>query len=184
MATYTLESSQNTTDHLNKHFPTIYKVSQRHTLRDIYRWHNNLYIYHICISVMVIFAKCRLNINPSRSRGQKKGGTYPLSKSVSALPHLCAIRWRESGGVSFKTFKTEKQKQKVFRLQTPLITSWFRENIWMLQMQLFLNLCTRHRYMSRKVCRWLTLYMVGKCLFKWSVVFWEDSSVYVAIYCN
>jgi hypothetical protein len=29
---------------------------------------------------MVIFAKCRLNINPSRSRGQKKGGTYPLSK--------------------------------------------------------------------------------------------------------
>jgi hypothetical protein len=30
------------------------------------------------------------------------------------------IRWRESGGVSFKTFKTEKQKQKVFRLQTPL----------------------------------------------------------------
>jgi hypothetical protein len=27
-----------------------------------------------------------------------------------------------------------------------------------------------HRYKSRKMCRWLTMYMVGKCLFKWSVV--------------
>jgi hypothetical protein len=41
------------------------------------------------------------------------------------------MRWRESGGVSFKTFKTEKQKKKIFRLQAPLITSWIREKIWL-----------------------------------------------------
>jgi hypothetical protein len=122
MATYTLESSQNTTDHLNKHFPTIYKVSQRHTLRDIYRWHNNFW-----------FIVCEQIFSDTIARG------VVVDRKVGAN----FIRWRESGGVSFKTFKTEKQKQKVFRLQTPLITSWFRENIWMLQMQLFLNLCTQ-----------------------------------------
>ena len=36
------------------------------------------------------------------------------------------------------------------------------------------------RYRSRKMCCWLTMYMVGKCLFKWSIVVWEDSSVYGA----
>jgi hypothetical protein len=41
------------------------------------------------------------------------------------------MRWRESWGVSFRTFKSEKQKIKVFRIQTPLITSWFHENIWL-----------------------------------------------------
>ena len=122
MATYTLESSQNTTDHLNKHFPTIYKVSQRHTLRDIYRWHNNFW-----------FIACEQIFSDTIARG------VVVDRKVGAN----FMRWRESGGVSFKTFKTEKQKQKVFRLQTPLITSWFRENIWMLQMQLFLNLCTQ-----------------------------------------
>jgi hypothetical protein len=40
------------------------------------------------------------------------------------------MRWRESGGVSLKTFKTEKHKIGL-SAQTPLITSWFRENIWL-----------------------------------------------------
>ena len=91
MATYTLESSQNTTDHLNKHFPTIYKVSQRHTLRDIYRWHNNFW-----------FIVCEQIFSDTIARG------VVVDRKVGAN----FIRWRESGGVSFKTFKTEKQKKK------------------------------------------------------------------------
>ena len=122
MATYTLESSQNTTDHLNKHFPTIYKVSQRHILRDLYRWHNNFW-----------FILCEQIFSDTIARG------VVVDRKVGAN----FIRWRESGRVSFKTFKTEKQKKKVFRLQTPLITSRFRANIWLLQIQLFLNLCTQ-----------------------------------------
>ena len=119
MAPYTLESSQTTTDHLNKHFPTIYIVSQRHILRDLYRWHNNFW--------------CEQIFSDTIARG------VVVDRKVGAN----FIRWRESGRVSFKTFKTEKQKKKVFRLQTPLITSWFRENIWMLQIKLFLILCTQ-----------------------------------------
>jgi hypothetical protein len=69
-----------------------------------------------------------------------------------------ALLWRESWGVSFRTFKSEKQKIKVFRVQTPLITSWFRENIC-------LNATNS----------------VGKCLFKWSIVVWKDSKVYGGI---
>jgi hypothetical protein len=51
-----------------------------------------MYIYHICISVMVIFSKCRLNINPSRYRGQnkKRGAHTPFQKALFC-PHtfLC-----------------------------------------------------------------------------------------------
>jgi hypothetical protein len=41
------------------------------------------------------------------------------------------MRWRESGGVSFKISKLKRKKKKIFRLQTPLITSWFREKNWL-----------------------------------------------------
>ena len=37
------------------------------------------------------------------------------------------MRWRESGGVSFQTFKTEKQKKRYFGFKHP----WFREDIWL-----------------------------------------------------
>jgi hypothetical protein len=37
------------------------------------------------------------------------------------------MRWRESGGVNFQTFKTEKQKKRSFGFKHP----WFREDIWL-----------------------------------------------------
>jgi hypothetical protein len=40
---YTFESSQTTIDNLNKHFPTIYIVSQQHILRDLYRGYNSFW---------------------------------------------------------------------------------------------------------------------------------------------
>ena len=43
MAPYTLESSQTTIGHSNKHFPTIYIVSQQHILRDLYRGYNSFW---------------------------------------------------------------------------------------------------------------------------------------------
>jgi len=49
MAPYTLESSQTTIDHLNKHFPTIYIVSQQHILRDLYRGYNSFW-FILCSS--------------------------------------------------------------------------------------------------------------------------------------
>ena len=91
MAPYTLESSQTTTDHLNKHFPTIYIVSQRHILRDLYRWHNSFW-----------FILCEQIFSDTIARG------IVVDRKVGAN----FMRWRESGGVSFKTFKTEKQKKK------------------------------------------------------------------------
>ena len=110
MAPYTLESSQTTIDHLNKHFPTIYIVSKQHILRDLYRGYNSFW-----------FILCEQIFSDTIARG-----VVADRKVVANF-----MRWRVSGGVSFKTFKTEKQKKKVFRLQTPLITSWFRENIWL-----------------------------------------------------
>ena len=110
MAPYTLESSQTSTDHLKKHFPTIYIVSQQHILRNLYRGHNRFWF--------ILYGQI---FSDTIARG------IVVDRKVSAN----FMRWRESGRVSFKTFKTEKQKKKIFRLQTPLITSWFRENIWL-----------------------------------------------------
>ena len=43
MAPYTLESTQTTIGHSNKHFPTINIVSQKHILRDLYRGDNSFW---------------------------------------------------------------------------------------------------------------------------------------------
>ena len=110
MAPYTFESSHTTIDHLNKHFPTIYIVSKQHILRDLYRGYNSFW-----------FILCEQIISDTISRG-----VVADRKVVANF-----MRWWESEGVSFKTFKTEKQKKTVFRLETPLITSWFREHIWL-----------------------------------------------------
>ena len=95
---------------LTKYFPTIYTVSQQHILRDLYRGYNSF-----------CFILCEQIFSDTIARG-----VVADRKVVANF-----MRWRESGGVSFKTFKTEKQKKKIFWLQTPLITSWFRENIWL-----------------------------------------------------
>ena len=110
MAPYTLESSQTTIDHLNKHFPTIYIVSKQHILRDLCRRYNSFW-----------FIVCEQIFLDTIARGvvadRKVGANF--------------MRWRESEGVSYKTFKIEKQKKRVLRLQTLLIISRFRENIWL-----------------------------------------------------
>jgi hypothetical protein len=110
MATYTIESSQTTIVHLNKHFPTICIVSQQHILRDLYHGYYSFW-----------FILCEQIFSDTVARGvvadRKVGANF--------------MRWRESGGVSFKTFKIEKQKKRVLRLQTLLIISRFRENIWL-----------------------------------------------------
>jgi hypothetical protein len=75
---------------LNKHFPTIYIVSQQHILRDIYRGYNSFR-----------FILCEQIFSDTIARGvvadRKVGANF--------------MRWRENWGVSFKTFKTEKQKK-------------------------------------------------------------------------
>jgi hypothetical protein len=106
MAPYTIESSQPTIDHFNKHFPTIYIVSQQHILRDLYHEYYSFW-----------FILCQQIFSDAIARGvvadRKVGANF--------------MRWRESGGVSFKTFKTEKQKKGSFAFKH----SWFRENIWL-----------------------------------------------------
>ena len=47
MAPYTLESTQTTIGHSNKHFPTINIVSQKHILRDLYRGDNSFW-FKLC----------------------------------------------------------------------------------------------------------------------------------------
>jgi hypothetical protein len=97
----------------NYNCPTIYIVSQQHILRDLYRGYNSFW-----------FILCGQIFSDTIARGvvadRKVGGNVGKWMQTS---------W--GGGISFKSFKTEKQEKKVCRLQTPLITSWFRENIWL-----------------------------------------------------
>ena len=102
----TLESSQTTIVPLNKHFPTIYIVSQQHDiLGDLYRGYNSFW-----------FILCERIFSDTNARGvvanRKVGANFMM--------------WRESGGVSFKTFKTEKEKKGLPASNTLnyLLISW------------------------------------------------------------
>ena len=106
LAPYTLESFLTTVDHFNLHFPTIYIVRQQHILRDLFRGYNSFW-----------FILCEQIFWDTIFRGE-----WRIGKWVETLESGCKLH-----EVTGKIFKTEKQKKKVFRLQTPLITSWFRE---------------------------------------------------------
>jgi hypothetical protein len=105
MTPHTLESSQTTIDHLNKHFPTIYIVSQQHILRDLFRGYNNFW-FILCEQIF--------------------SDTIARDVVVDRKVGVNFMRWRESGGVSFTTFKTEKQEKGLSASNTLnyLLISW------------------------------------------------------------
>ena len=155
MAPYTFESSHTTIDHLNKHFPAIYIVSQQHILRDLYRGYNSFW-----------FIWCEQIFSDTTARGvvadQKVGGN--VGKWVQTS-------WGD-GKVEGKALKLSKlkSKKKVFRLQTPLITSWFRENLWLnatnsaFSKSLHKNLWGQNNAFWKGVCAPLFCFVPSSCL--------------------
>jgi hypothetical protein len=133
MAPYTFESSHTTIDHLNKHFPAIYIVSQQHILRDLYRGYNSFW-FILCEQIFSdtiakgVVADRNVGgnvgkwvqtswgdgrINPSRSRGQakKKGGrgTYPFFKKCFCPPTLLCKDLEKAEFVAFSQIFSRNQ---------------------------------------------------------------------------
>jgi hypothetical protein len=79
MAPYTLESSQTTIGHSNKHFPTIYIVSQQHILRDLFHGYNSFW-FILCEQIfsdtitrgVQILGRIRLYYSPNANERKMK----------------------------------------------------------------------------------------------------------------
>jgi hypothetical protein len=133
MAPYTFDSSHTTIDHLNKHFPTIYLVSQQHILRDLYHRYNSFWLpkdhFFGCSVLKVFKLTSPLSRHLMRYATTFRSATTPLA---IVSEKICSHNMNQK--LLYLWYRSRKMccwQKMVFRLQTPLITSWFRENIWL-----------------------------------------------------
>ena len=134
MAPYTFESSHTTIDHLNKYFPTIYKVSQQHILPDLYRGYNS-FCFILCEQIfsdtivrgVQILGRISLHYAPNRNeRKMKERFTRTIRKTHDTRNE----RTIHETNARYTNERTKWNERTILKTQTNERTIHERTNHW------------------------------------------------------